>query len=231
MRWKLLRRRMSISAPRMVVQSALPWPVRWLAFALMLGFCGALALWGFEFGKEIAGLQSHSASDSELAQLKAERDKAQSIANTAESLLKLEKVAQERLLQQLKQIQAENMAIKADLGFFEKLLPAAGAGRLAVRGLQAEAIAEGQLRYQLLLMQSGKSAPEFSGQYEVTLLGTLDGKQWSLPSAGGPRSLSLRQFVRVEGTLDHPPEARVTQIQVRVTDSRGSVRATQTVKL
>ena len=30
MRWKLLRRRLSISAPRMIVRSHLPWPLRWV---------------------------------------------------------------------------------------------------------------------------------------------------------------------------------------------------------
>jgi hypothetical protein len=56
MRWKLLRRRLSVSAPRMIVRSHLPWPLRWAVVALTLGFSAALALWAFEFGKEIAGL-------------------------------------------------------------------------------------------------------------------------------------------------------------------------------
>lgn len=231
MRWKLLRNRYSISAPRVIVRSFLPWPLRCLVFALTLGFSAAFSLWAFELGKEIAGLRPVASGDAELATLRAERDKAQSIANTAESLLKLERVAQERLLQQLKQVEAENLAIKADLGFFEKLLPAAGAGKLAVRGLQAESVAEGQLRYQLLLMQAGKSAPEFNGQYDLTLSGLMDGKQWSLPAAGGPRPLQLRQFLRIEGILEHPPDAQVTSIHVRVMDSHGGVRARQTVKL
>jgi hypothetical protein len=55
MRWKLLRRRLSVSAPRMIVRSHLPWPLRWAVVALMFGFSAALALWAFEFGKEIAG--------------------------------------------------------------------------------------------------------------------------------------------------------------------------------
>ena len=52
MRWKLLRRRMSISAPRVIVRSHLPWPLRWAVVALALGFSAALALWAFEFGKD-----------------------------------------------------------------------------------------------------------------------------------------------------------------------------------
>ena len=45
----------------------------------------------------------------------AERERNLSVANTAESLLKTERVAQDRLAQQVKQIEAENMALKGDL--------------------------------------------------------------------------------------------------------------------
>jgi len=48
MRFKLLRRRLTISAPRMKVRSAMPWPLQWAAAAIVLGFCGAIALWTFE---------------------------------------------------------------------------------------------------------------------------------------------------------------------------------------
>ena len=56
MRFKLLRRRLTISAPRMAVRSALPWPFRWAVLAIGAGLCAAIGLWAFEFGKEIAGL-------------------------------------------------------------------------------------------------------------------------------------------------------------------------------
>ena len=55
MRFRLLRRRLTISAPRMAVRSALPWPFRWALLAIVLGFCSAIGLWAFEFGKDIAG--------------------------------------------------------------------------------------------------------------------------------------------------------------------------------
>ena len=132
MRFKLLRRRLSISAPRMIVRSHLPWPLRWAVYAVALGFSASIALWAFEFGKDIAGLDR--GSKEELARLRAELDglreaseRAQAIANTADSLLKAEKVAQEKLAAQLKQAEADNLALKADLGFFERLLPVAGA--------------------------------------------------------------------------------------------------------
>ncbi|MDH5330900.1 MAG: hypothetical protein OEW27_13210 [Aquincola sp.] len=235
MRWKLLRRRMSISAPRMIVRSHLPWPLRWIVLALAFGFSAAIALWAFEFGKEIAGLDRGAKEElaqlrSEVARLRDEREKAQSIANTADSLLKTERVTQEKLQQQLRQAEADVMALKADLGFFERLLPAPGDG-LAVRGLQVEAVKPGQVRYQLLVMQSGRAPPEFKGRYELVLSGTLDGKPWTFSPPAGARSLALKQYARVEGLIDHPPLAVVQSVQVRVLDSGGGVRASQTVKL
>ena len=235
MRWKLFRRRMSISAPRMIVRSHLPWPVRWAVLALAFGFSAALALWAFEFGKDIAGLER--GAKEELVQLRAEvqrlrddRERSQSVANTADSLLKTERATQDKLTQQLRQAEAEALAAKADLGFFERLLPASGEG-LAVRALQAELVQPGQLRYQLLVMQSGKAPAEFKGRYEVQASGTLDGKPWTLALPAGPQPISLRQYARVEGRLDHPPGAVVKTVQVRVTDNNGGVRASQTVKL
>jgi hypothetical protein len=235
MRWKLFRRRMSISAPRMIVRSHLPWPIRWVVLALAFGFSAALALWAFEFGKEIAGLDR--GSKEELAQLRAElktlreeRERAQSIANTADSLLKAERATQDKLNQQLRQAEAEALVLKADLGFFERLLPAAGDG-LAVRALQAEPLQPGQLRYQLLVMQSGRSPAEFKGRYELQLAGTLDGKPWTFSPQSGPRALAVKQYARVEGLVDHPAPAVVKTVQVRVLDNNGGVRATQTVKL
>ncbi|MES2960736.1 MAG: DUF6776 family protein [Pseudomonadota bacterium] len=235
MRWKLFRRRLSISAPRMIVRSHLPWPVRWAVLALAFGFSAALALWAFEFGKDIAGLERGAKEElvqlrGEVQRLRDERERAQSIANTADSLLKTERATQDKLMQQLRQAEGEVLALKGDLGFFERLLPAAGEG-LAVRALQAEPVQPGQLRYQMLLMQSGKAPAEFKGRYEVQATGTLDGKPWTFALPAGPQPISLRQYARVEGRLDHPAGAVVKTVQVRVTDNQGGVRATQTVKL
>lgn len=235
MRWKLIRRRMSISAPRMIVRSHLPWPVRWAVMALAFGFSAALALWAFEFGKDIAGFERGTKDElvqlrDEVNRLRGDRERAQSITNTADSLLKTERATQDKLLEQLRQLEAETLALKADLGFFERLLPAAGEA-LAVRALQAEQLQPGQLRYQLLVMQSGKSPAEFRGRYDVHALGTLDGKPWGVTLAAGPQPISLRQYARVEGRIEHPVGAVVKTVQVRVMDQSGGLKATQVVKL
>jgi type II secretory pathway pseudopilin PulG len=235
MRWKLLLRRLSVSSPRMSVRSHLPWPLRWAVAALVFGFSAAIALWAFEFGKDIAGLDRNSKEElatlrKDLEQLRGEHARARQVADTSESLLKTERAAQERLALQLRQLEAEKLSLQEDLGFFERLLPTSGDG-LQLRGLQAEAKAPGQLRYQMLVVQNGRNAPPFSGRYEVVLTGQLEGKAWSMPLPGGPRNLQLRQVGRVEGMIDHPPTAVIKAVQARVMDAKGATRATQTLKL
>ena len=235
MRWKLLRRRLSISAPRMTIRSHLPWPLRWAVAAVVLGFSAAIALWAFELGKGLAGLDKGSRDElvqlrAEVARLRAEGERATSIANTADSLLKAERTAQERLAQQLRQLEADKQALQADLGFFERLLPVAGEG-VQLRGLQAERKAPGELRYQLLVMQPGKSVSEFKGRFDITVAGTLDCKAWSMSLPGGPKPLQLKQYARLEGLIDHPAGAVIQTVQARVTDSQGTVKSTQTVRL
>jgi hypothetical protein len=235
MRWKLLRRRLSVSAPRMIVRSHLPWPLRWAVAALALGFSAAIALWAFEFGKDIAGLDRGSEQElallrAEVAQLRAENERSASVVNTAESLLRTERASQERLAQTVRQLEGEAQALKADLGFFERLLPASGQG-LMIRGLQAESPMPGQLRYQLLVMQSSKDSPAFSGRYEVVAMGILGGRPWTMSMPGGPRELKVNPYTRVDGMIEHPPEAVIKSVQARVIDQKGAVRAAQTVKL
>jgi hypothetical protein len=235
LRWKLLRRRLSVSAPRVAVRSQLPWPLRWALVAAVLGFSAALGLWAFEFGRDIAGLdrnlrQELVSTRSEIERLRTEHDLARQKANAAESLLAAERAAQNALAAQVRQLEAERQALRADLGFFERLLPAAGDG-LQVRGLRAEAQGAGQLRWQMLLTQNTRAAAEFTGRVELVLSGQLDGRPWTWSPPDGPQPLRLRQYLRLEGIIDHPPGAVIKMMQARVADERGATVATQTLRL
>ena len=165
-----------------------------------------------------------------MQRLRAENERALAVAHTAESLLKAERASQERLAQAVQQLEEEARSLKADLGFFERLIPAAGPG-LQVRGLQAQVKAPGQLRYQMLVMHSARAPAEFSGRYELMLSGSLAGRPWSMPAAGGAKDMKLKQYLRVEGLIDHPPQAVIKSLQVRVLDETGAVKATQSVAL
>jgi hypothetical protein len=218
-----------------MIRSHLPWPLRWAAAAVMLGFSAAIALWAFEFGREIAGLDTGARQElsrlrSDLSRLAAENEKALSLSNTAESLLRTERAAQDRLAQQVRQLEAERTRLRQDLGFFERLLPAEGEG-LQVRGLMAEAGDSGQLRFQMLVMQHGRNVAEFNGRYDLLLTGQLEGKPWTLALPGGGKPLTLKQYARVEGLVELPPGVVIKSVQAKVIDAKGTVRATQTLKL
>lgn len=235
MRFRLLRRRLTISAPRMAVRSALPWPLRWVVVAIVLGFCASIALWTFEFGKSIAGLEPNTHNELtalrlEVVNLREERDKAQSFVNTSGSLLTAEKAAQEVLGNQIKRLETENRALRDDLGFFEKLIPASNTEGITIRALQAELLGGSQIKWQVLVMQPVKNAPEFNGKLELTFGGMLAGKPWTMGLPGGAQSLKLWQYHRLEGVVDLPPQAMVKNISARVVEGT-VVRAVQTVKL
>jgi hypothetical protein len=235
MRFRLLRRRLTISAPRMAVRSAMPWPLRWVMIAVVFGFCASIALWAFEFGKDIAGLEPNAKEElaklrAEVRQLRDERDKAQSVANTSGSLLTAEKVAQEKLGEQIRLLETDNRALRDDLGFFEKLLPTAGVEGVAIRGLQAEMVGPAQLKWQVLVIQPVKNAPEFSGKLELTVTGTQNGKPWSAVLPGAAQSLQFRQYRRIEGVLDLPPQAVVKNVSAKVLEGTAT-RAVQNLKL
>ncbi|MCO5103650.1 MAG: DUF6776 family protein [Burkholderiaceae bacterium] len=235
MRLRLLRRRLTISAPRMAVRSAMPWPLRWLFLAVVFGFCAAVALWAFEFGRSLAGLEGVSREElvrlrAEVDRLREESQQLQAVSNTSDSLLVAERTAMQQLMARLRQAEAESAALREDLGFFEKLLPAnAGSHGVAIRGLQTEMLADAHLRWQVLVMRQAKNTSDFKGRLELVLSGTRDGKPWTqtVPEAA---VLQLRQYRRLEGMVDIPLRTMVKTVTARVME--GSVlHATQTAVL
>ena len=242
MRFRLLRRRLTISAPRMSVRSALPWPFRWAVFAIVLGFCAAIGLWAFEFGKDIAGLEK--GSKEELVRLRAEvvslhqeldkakelRDQAQSVANTAGTLVTAEKAAQQQLIAQAQQLELDNRRLRDDLGFFEKLIPASGGDGVAIRGVQAELTGASTVKWQVLVIQASKNAPEFAGRLELNFSGTLIGKPWVGALPEGPRPVSVRQYGRFDGEFELPAQVVLKLVSAKVSDASG-VKSTQSIKL
>ncbi len=226
----------------MSVRSALPWPLRWAAAAVVLGFCAAIGLWAFEFGKEIAGVDDGrveylarlerdvSELKQQLSGMKEERDQALAMANASTTMMTAEKAAQERLSTLNKQLEADNQRLRDDLGFFEKLIPTVGSEALAIRGLQAEVQDGRQVKWQVLVIQPLKNAPEFNGRLELSFTGLQAGRPWSANLPGGAQAIKLRQYARAEGVFDLPPQTLLKGVSVKVMDGN-VVKATQSIKL
>ena len=235
LKFRLFRRRLTISSPRMAVRSALPWPVRWMVGAVVLGFSAAIGLWAFEFGKGIAGLDTNAKDEltqlrAEVVLLRQEREKVQTIANTSGILLTAEKAAQEKMTAQFQQLEGINLQLRDDLGFFERLLPSGGIDGVSIRGLQAELLSASQLRWQVLVIQPVKNAPDFNGKLEVTINGLIAGKPWTTTLPDGAQVLQFKQYLRIEGVLDLPPQAVVKTVTAKVVEGVAT-RSVQTFKL
>ncbi|MES2611234.1 MAG: DUF6776 family protein [Pseudomonadota bacterium] len=234
MRLRLLRRRLTISAPRVAIRSAMPWPVRWLLLAVVFGLCAAVALWAFEFGKSIAGLDSGAREElvrlrGEVARLVEETQRQHAVSQTAESILTADRATLQTLMAQVRQLEGENRTLREDLGFFERLIPGGSAEGVAIRGLHAEIVGGMQLRWQVLVIQAARNAPEFNGKLELVLAGTQDGKPWTQTFPHNA-ALQLRQYRRLEGMLTLPPDAVVKTVTARVLDG-SNLRTSQTMAL
>jgi hypothetical protein len=234
MRFRLLRRRLTVSAPRVAVRSALSWPIRWLLGAVVLGFSASLALWAFEFGQEIAGLDRQSRRElqtlrNETQLLRDELRRVQSVADTSESLLTAEKAAQERYTQMIRQLEGDNRALRSELAFFEQMIPSNGSDALSIRSLQVDPLSEGQIKWQALLIQAAKTAGEFKGVIEIQFVGLQEGQPWSMDHAQTPQPVLVRRYLRLEGVVDLPPSVVVQTVTARVLQG-GKVKAMHTIK-
>lgn len=215
----------------------MPWPLRWLILALMMGCSAALALWVFEFGKEITGLDRDARTElaslrEEVQRLRSEQDRALSVANTADSLLKAAQTTQESLAARVKSLEAENLALTRDLGFFEKLMPSRDDGKpLALRGLQIQSDGPNRLRYQALLMQAVGRSGTVKGRYDMTLTGSQDGRAWTQTVNKPAQAIEMKQYQRLEGVIDLPVGVVVKQLEIKVLDTDGKLQASEVARM
>ena len=107
---------------------------------------------------------------------------------------------------------------------------AAKAEGLAIRSLQAEVLGGMQLRWQVLVIQATRNAPEFNGRLELVLTGTQDGKPWTQTQPAQGQPLQVKQYRRIEGVLDLPPSAVVKTVTARVLEG-SAVRAVQAMTI
>lgn len=242
MKFRLWRRRMSVSSPRMTIRTQLPWPARYGLVALA-GIAGAAAMWSYDSGRlpsssPASNLREQLADTKELAEkYKSERDQFSTTVNAAESQLNIERSAQKQLAAQVKALEQENLALKEDLAFFESLLPnATGPQGINIRRVKLDLISPNQLRYRLLIMQGGKGDQVFAGNLQLVLSTLQNGKSAminfpdSTPAEQDKFKLSFKHYQRVEGVLTLPEGAIPKTVQARVLE-RGQIRAQQSANL
>jgi hypothetical protein len=229
MKWKLFRRKMGVSAPRVTVRTQLPLPLRALVFFIAAAIAAAAGVAIYEYGKQFAGpdrrelVAEIEKLQSQLRELKAERDRFQAVATAYESQMKVEHAAQQQLAEQVGSLEAEASKLREDLSFFESLLPTpANAKGVLIRSFRLQPEGEpNQMRYRLLVQQSGKPDRDFNGAVELQVSFLQNGRPFTMqvPDPGTPRDaieLSFRHYQRVEGTFTLPEGAVPKSVLVRI---------------
>jgi hypothetical protein len=222
----------------MKIRKYLSLPLGRFLAALLLGLVVVIAVWAYagRGRQEDAKVLLNQARE-QLEKLSSERDQLSALANAAESRLAIERAAQAQLAQQLRALESENSRLKEDLAFFESLLPAAtGPATIAIRRLRTDWQAPGQLRYRLLVIQSGKGVREFAGAVQFALTVVQAGKNAVIYFPDQPNSepekyrLEFKHYQRLEGVLALPDGVTVRTIQVRILE-QGKVRVQQSFNL
>ena len=243
---KRLRQRFGISAPKLAIKTHVAWYWRAVAVVVLLSISLALAEWVYDAGRSIAGFDSRTSSQA-LADLKArvveletELTVVRGVASAADSNLKIERVAQQQLGQQVRALESENAALKQDLAFFEGLLPDSIGGEQGVRinrfRIEPGNLA-GQYRYRLLVIHSAtRTQKEFRGNLQIVLKVQEGGRDVmiSFPSESDTEKqryrLDVKHFQRAEGMLSIPSGAVLKSAEARILQD-GVVRVRQTINL
>src|ERR1700730_2161907 len=234
MRLKLWMRNMSVSAPRVTVRSSFPWPLRALLGFLAAALAAAAGIAIYEYGRDFAGpdrrdLVTHNEQlAAQLREIAAERDSSTALANAYEGELKVERAAQEQLMQQVRALAEESTRLKEDLAFYDSLRPAGKSDKvIVIRSVRLQPEDESQaqrMRFRLLIQQSGKADRDFVGSVQMEVRFTEKGGNFiyempesdATPERAKAFDLSFRHYQRLEGTFTLPTGAVAHSVLVRV---------------
>ncbi len=246
--WRKVRQRFGIAAPRVAVHSPVPWYLRWVGIALLLGISAASAAWIYDAGRRFAGFDRNevetelSVVKRELADAQAELEKLRAVANAADSRLVIERTAQQKLAQQIRSLEQDNARLREELGTLDTMLnsEARSGTSLSIYRFKVEPdVLPGEYRYRLLLVTpSSRREREFNGRLELVVNLTEDGRNamMTFPESGDAGAaafrLSFKYFRRVEGTFRVNPKAKVENVQARIYENGSKEpRATNNVSL
>jgi hypothetical protein len=247
-RWKVIRHRFGIAAPRVAVQTQIPWYWRWAGIAVFVGVAAAAASWIYDAGRRFAGfdrsevLAELQRAQGELDAARGELARLRAIANAADSRVSIERTAQQKLAQQVRALEQENARVREELAMVEQMLTSEErhTQTLAIYQFKVQPdVLPGEYRYRLLLLTpTDRRGRDFSGRLELVVSLHEGGQNamMSFPEPGDAAAagfkLAFKYFRRVEGTFRVNPKAKVESVQVRVYESGSNQpRATHSVTL
>jgi hypothetical protein len=246
MKWKLFFRNLSVSSPQVTVRSRMSWPLRLVLAFIFATIAAAAGVAIYEFGRDFGGPDRRALQaevdrlNAQVLEITAERDRNAAQATAYESELKVQKAAQEQLLQQVSGLETEQTRLQADLSFFESLLPTGkGDKGVVIRSFRVQPDAEtSKMRYRLLVQQSGKPDKDFVGSVQLRVNFTQNSHGFTLqvpdvnaaPETLQALQLSFRHYQRLEGGFSLPPGAVARSVQVRIL-AGGETQLQQTFNL
>jgi len=245
---KLMRQRFGIAAPRVEIQTRIPWYWRWVGIAVLLGVAAAAAGWIYDAGRRYAGFDHNEVEEelrltrSRLGAANSELEKLRGQAAAADNRLAIERTAQQKLAQQIRVLEQDNARLREELGTLDSMLSSdarAGTAPSIYRFKVEPDVLPGEYRYHLLLVTPrARSEREFNGRLELVVSLTEDGRNamMTFPEPGdagaGAFRLTFKYFRRVEGTFRVNPKAKVENVQARIYETGSNQpRATNTVSL
>lgn len=247
-RWWKVRKRFGIAAPRVAVHSPIPWYLRWLGIALLVGLSAASAAWIYDAGRRFAGFDRNevetqlAAVKGRLADAQAELGKLRAVANASDSRLAIERTAQQKLAQQIRVLEEDNARLREELATLDSMLSSdarAGSGPSIYRFKVEPDVLPGEYRYHLLLVTPrARAERDFNGRLELVVNLTEEGRNamMTFPGAGDSDAsafrLAFKYFRRVEGTFRVNPKAKVESVQARIYENGAKdPRATSNVSM
>lgn len=226
-----LKRRFSISAPRLSVRPHIPWYVRWaitLPFLLIMGY---LVWWSYETGMELAGFHRGQA-EKEIAELRGrvvflEAENARQLNQIAvdERQAQIQQAAADEVQVQIKALHEENAQLQEDLSFFQNLPLTSGRDAdLSIHRLKLEAgTLPGEYHLRMLLVQGvQRRGREFDGSLQIVVNGAHDGEKVVLQFPQQKENdvaeyrLSFKYYQRVDRMIRLPPDTHVDSVEIRV---------------
>ena len=231
-----IKRKFSISAPRLAVRPHVPWYVRWAIALPFVLAAGGVVWWAYDTGLALASFHRGQAEreltqlHEQVAALRSENAKLTSQAASFERQAQIEHAANLETAKQLKGLNEENARTQEDLAFFQNLsLSGTREDGLSIYRLKLEHdTLPGEYRYRLLLVRSGQlRMKEFQGNLQLLVNVQHNGEKTVIvfpQESAEPKDaaedaaykLNFKYYQRVEHSFRLSPDVEVKSVQVRV---------------
>lgn len=238
-----LRGRFGISAPQLSIRTHVPWHLRAASIVGAVLLVLALAAWAYDAGRRMAGFDRSEAGEAvkELrttnVALEEEVSRLRSLLSGSASNLQIEQATQKLLTEKNAALLEENAKLKEELAVFERLAKFEGKGgeEVSIDRLNVRAETSGRYRYSFLIALQGSRRGKESKlhlQLVVTSPNPAIAEKRVFPKSGATDvsqyEIVLRNFRRIEGRFEVPPEFSVGTIEVRILEA-GQIKVSKSV--